>query len=94
LLGLFCSLTLCELESSCNHGTCISFTNGTEYCSCDPGFTGDFCESRLAPCDLDPCGERGKCVPTVDGSFICQCNPWWLGTSTNILYSILHHLAF
>ena len=84
-LGLFCSLTLCEFESSCHHGSCIAFGNGTEYCNCDPEFTGEFCESRLAPCDLDPCGDRGKCVPTIDGQFICQCNPWWLGT---VNYSI------
>jgi hypothetical protein len=76
-LGLFCSLTLCQLPSSCIHGIC-STLNGTQRCSCDPGFTGHLCESRLAPCDLDPCGDRGKCVPSADG-FICQCHPWWQG---------------
>lgn len=76
-LGLFCSLTLCQLPSSCIHGFCSTF-NETQRCNCDPGFTGHLCESRLAPCDLDPCGDRGKCVPSADG-FICQCHPWWQG---------------
>ncbi|XP_059350348.1 uncharacterized protein LOC130692880 isoform X2 [Daphnia carinata] len=75
--GIFCSLTLCQLPSSCHHGTCVT-VNETQRCNCDPGFTGYLCESRLAPCDLDPCGDRGKCVPSADG-FICQCAPWWQG---------------
>ena len=77
-LGLFCSLTLCQLSPSCIHGTCVT-VNETQRCNCDPGFTGYLCDSRLAPCDLDPCGDRGKCVPSAD-SFICQCMPWWKGT--------------
>lgn len=76
-IGLFCSLTLCQLSPSCHHGTCVT-VNETQRCNCDPGFTGYLCESRLAPCDLDPCGDRGKCVPSADG-FICQCHPWWQG---------------
>ena len=50
----------------------------TDNCACDPGFTGEFCQTNI---DEYNCG-NGVCVDGIN-SFICNCNTGYTGTLCN-----------
>lgn len=74
--GMFCALTLCELEP-CLFGECELTVNGYR-CHCQPGYTGLSCERKQSPCEDNPCEGRGECVEKGD-TFHCRCHAWWEG---------------
>ena len=53
----------------CLHGEC---TDGTGYfeCKCEPGWTGQYCDTEKNECDPDPCHNGGLCQDLI-GSYEC-----------------------
>ncbi|XP_075225285.1 uncharacterized protein LOC142326585 [Lycorma delicatula] len=75
--GMFCALTLCELEP-CMHGRCELTPTGFT-CHCQRGWVGDACDTKQKPCADNPCEGRGDCIPRSETSFHCRCHAWWEG---------------
>ncbi|KAJ8894758.1 hypothetical protein PR048_000065 [Dryococelus australis] len=75
--GMFCALTMCELEP-CLFGRC-QLTATSFSCSCQTGYSGKTCEEKQQPCADNPCEGRGECVYKDDDSFYCRCHAWWEG---------------
>jgi hypothetical protein len=74
--GMFCALTLCEMQP-CAFGQCKLMP--TSYaCTCLPSYTGSNCEQKLRPCADNPCEGRGECFEKGD-TFLCRCHAWWEG---------------
>lgn len=70
----------CEQCPNCNHGTCNDTTSGSGECTCDQGFTGQFC-------DVPSCGQNcengGVCLN--DNTSSCDCsNTQFTGKLCNI----------
>eukprot|EP00794_Sanderia_malayensis_P020295 gene20295-22282_t len=64
------------------HGTCKVLVQGGFHCTCDPGWTGQRCETSISHCDGNPCNNGGKCVDT-GSSFHCECFSKWKGRTCN-----------
>ncbi|XP_039285263.1 cubilin-like [Nilaparvata lugens] len=75
--GMFCALTVCELEP-CLHGRCELTATGFT-CHCLPGYIGETCDTKKKPCADKPCEGRGECIPRSDTTFYCRCHAWWEG---------------
>ena len=48
------------------------------YCSCDPGFTGELCQTNVDECVGVNCSGNGECSDGVN-SFTCECSPGYTG---------------
>nr|CAD7431862.1 unnamed protein product [Timema monikensis] len=75
--GMFCALTLCELEP-CLFGQC-QLTATSYTCNCQAGYIGTTCDQKQRPCADNPCEGRGECVDKTDNTFLCRCHAWWEG---------------
>ena len=53
------------------HGDCVDGVNLFHY-TCDPGFTGELCQTNIDDCVGVTCSGNGVCVDGVN-SFTCQC---------------------
>ncbi|MEO6193299.1 MAG: calcium-binding EGF-like domain-containing protein [Thermoanaerobaculia bacterium] len=71
-----CESTGACASNPCAHGTCDDLT-GNPSCTCEPGYTGTFCDVEIDECESSPCA-YGTCV---DGhnSYSCQCQPGYTG---------------
>ena len=49
----------------------------TEECTCDPGFTGEFCH-EIDDCYGMDCGENGQCIDGAN-TFTCVCDDEYTG---------------
>lgn len=78
--GMFCALTLCELDP-CLFGRCELTPNGFA-CHCSRGYQGDVCDTKQKPCADNPCEGRGDCIERPDSTFHCRCFAWWEGESS------------
>jgi len=78
-----CSPDPCE-----NGGTCENNSNSYT-CQCQPGFTGDRCETQIDNCAAAPCQNGGVCTNGVN-SYTCQCAPGYTGTNCE---SVIDHCA-
>ena len=58
---------------------------GTTHCTCDPGFTGELCQTNIDSCVEVNCTGNSQCVDGVN-SFECVCDPGFTGElcQTNI----------
>ncbi|XP_069742209.1 protein eyes shut homolog [Narcine bancroftii] len=62
-----------------NLSTCITQSNGTAACICQPGFQGVHCEFDTNDCLSNPCQNQGHCLDEVNG-YRCFCLPGFSGT--------------
>lgn len=42
-------------------------------CMCEPGYTGQNCESKYVPCDPSPCQNGGVCRELDNLNYECEC---------------------
>ncbi|XP_022249947.1 von Willebrand factor D and EGF domain-containing protein-like [Limulus polyphemus] len=61
----------CENKGKCVKSSYYKAGNGNYTCSCNPGFTGEFCEFEVDPCAPNPCS-HGMCIISSKG-FQCVC---------------------
>ena len=59
---------------------CARFCN--ESCTCDPGFTGEFCHEIDDCLDVN-CGSNGQCLDR-ENAYACVCNPGFTGENCEI----------
>jgi len=83
--------TTCGANTCSGHGTCDD-TTGALVCTCDAGYTGDFCEGCAAgyhddgagacvadtTCGLNTCSGHGTCDDTT-GALVCTCDEGYAG---------------
>ena len=60
-----------------NGPNCTQFCNDSS-CPCDPGYTGELCETNINDCAGVNCSEHGHCEDGVD-PFSCQCDVGYTG---------------
>lgn len=77
------------ITDSCSfHGSC--YENPSAYnnyrCTCDEGYTGEFCEEDIDDCEMSadsvhhPCYGHGTCIDRLNG-YRCQCDEDFYGES-------------
>jgi EGF-like domain len=77
-----------------NAGTCLAIDSDKFRCACAAGFTGDSCDSQVAPCASSPCAAGATCVELGSGAaFICQCPPGRKGRTCQQGTRHLHFLV-
>ena len=59
------------------NGQCVDGVDSFN-CSCDPGFTGELCQTNINECVGVDCSGNGECLDGVN-SFTCECNPGYTG---------------
>ena len=59
---------------------CARFCN--ESCTCDPGFTGEFCH-EIGNCVGINCGSNGQCLDG-ENTYTCTCNPGFTGENFEV----------
>ena len=63
----------------CIHGSCSDLSGPSAFsCSCDPGWTGTYCQYNIDDCASEPCKHDGICSDMVNG-FQCNCTEGWTG---------------
>ncbi|XP_015599265.1 protein crumbs isoform X2 [Cephus cinctus] len=69
-----------------NGGACTEDQKGDYSCTCQPGFTGAFCESQLGVrlCEQNPCKNDGICMALTESDYKCECNPGYTGKNCEI----------
>ena len=74
--GTACVLdTQCEADTCLMHGSCQA-DGGTVTCTCDPGYSGNNCETGTDNCTNNACGS-GQCVDQPQGyACLCTNNTW------------------
>ncbi|XP_071054317.1 protein jagged-1b isoform X3 [Onthophagus taurus] len=65
------------------HGHCVS-TSGHGYrCSCEPGYTGQYCHENIDECYPNPCLNNGSCTDKV-ADYECDCRNGWKGKTCQL----------
>ena len=60
---------------NCNeNGVCVDGIG----CNCNPGFTGELCQTNIDNCEGVNCSGNGQCVDGVN-SFTCECMTGYSG---------------
>uniref|UniRef100_A0A8B9D5B9 Stabilin 2 n=1 Tax=Anser cygnoides TaxID=8845 RepID=A0A8B9D5B9_ANSCY len=63
-------------------GNCLLLSNGTAYCKCAAGFTGNgtFC-TAIDACETSNggCSDKAECKKTTPGNRVCICNSGYTG---------------
>ena len=47
-------------------------------CMCDPGYTGEVCQTNIDDCVGVNCSGNGECMDGVN-TFTCECRPGFIG---------------
>jgi hypothetical protein len=87
------SATICELHKLSSGGLSNMIewdlddpTYVTNCNYCQPGWSGENCETYTSTCTENPCGEHGTCTDDTYGSYECVCNSGYTGENcdTNV----------
>ncbi|XP_071848270.1 uncharacterized protein [Apostichopus japonicus] len=71
-------------NNPCVYGSCQAFINGTTYCICNGGWTGDNC-NEIDYCFTSPCENNGVCSNNADNGFTCSCLDGYTGSTCSIV---------
>ncbi|EJW75735.1 hypothetical protein WUBG_13357, partial [Wuchereria bancrofti] len=73
-IGAGCQYELdaCQEGVCQNDAICQLLEGGNYRCICEPGFTGQNCETNINDCSPSPCPLAATCIDQV-GGFFCQC---------------------
>uniref|UniRef100_A0A8P4KDC2 Neurogenic locus notch homolog protein 1 n=1 Tax=Dicentrarchus labrax TaxID=13489 RepID=A0A8P4KDC2_DICLA len=66
------------VKSPCRNGAICHNTMGSYQCKCQPGYTGQKCETDTDDCKPNPCSNGGLCRDGIN-SFTCTCLPGFRG---------------
>nr|CAD7407711.1 unnamed protein product [Timema cristinae] len=68
-----------------DHGMCVGLPGGGFRCSCEAGYTGQYChESEYKDeCIPNPCRNNGSCLDGI-ADFVCSCRDGWKGKTCNL----------
>ena len=67
------SVNLCETEPCENNGACVfDSTDNTKICNCEPGYTGDLCETDIDECDQTSSFWTGSNVLPTGITSVCM----------------------
>lgn len=59
-------------------------------CACEPGFTGDSCQTALSTCYSSPCQNGATCLD-MNEDYLCSCVTGYTGKRCEIdLYGLFH----
>nr|XP_039271424.1 fibropellin-1-like [Styela clava] len=67
----------CHPYSCLNNGVCDQH-DGYFTCSCNPGFTGKYCETDINECESEPCQNGGSCMDRAN-EYWCICRDGFKG---------------
>ncbi|CAK8682879.1 unnamed protein product [Clavelina lepadiformis] len=67
-----CTLIPTDCTGFCQNGQCLDDGTGTQYCSCDPGWSGPYCDINIDECASSPCQNGGTCNDGING-YSCTC---------------------
>ncbi|KAK6305104.1 hypothetical protein J4Q44_G00238840 [Coregonus suidteri] len=67
-----CTVNVCLNEASCYQ------RGSSSICVCEPGYTGQRCETDVDECQSNPCRNGATCMDGVN-SFTCVCLPSYTG---------------
>ncbi|XP_059165396.1 uncharacterized protein LOC131947978 [Physella acuta] len=72
----------CSVNPCRNDGICRQSESGFN-CTCQPGYSGLYCENNTDNCLSQPCQNNGRCVDMVD-DFYCRCPLGFAGKSCQV----------
>ena len=72
----------CTGVNCSGNGRCVDGVDSFN-CSCDPGFTGELCQTNIDECAGVNCSGNGWCVDGID-SFSCNCSAGYTGTQCEV----------
>lgn len=67
--------------------SCINSFFSMFRCLCEPGYTGQNCDSKYFPCDPSPCLNDGACKQIDPLTYECQCPK---GKFSAIIFTYFH----
>uniref|UniRef100_A0A1W7RAV2 Cadherin EGF LAG seven-pass G-type receptor 2 n=1 Tax=Hadrurus spadix TaxID=141984 RepID=A0A1W7RAV2_9SCOR len=70
-------------SSPCLNGVCHNISEVIFKCRCNPGYSGDLCETDVDECSAYPCQNGGTCKDGIN-SFRCFCKPGYRGKKCQI----------
>ena len=65
-----------------NNRQCVDGMGMYSSCICNPGFTGEFCQTNIDDCEGVDCSGNGRCVDGVN-NFTCECMTGYSGLLCN-----------
>ncbi|XP_071789478.1 uncharacterized protein [Asterias amurensis] len=74
-------------SSPCVNGVCFTGVSGSYFCSCNTGFTGTNCETRIVPICPNGIGcYEGTCFRAQfdENRYFCSCNNGYWGDNCNL----------
>ncbi|KAI6205053.1 hypothetical protein M3Y94_00748700 [Aphelenchoides besseyi] len=72
----------CDWDPCRYGGRCVN-TNGSYYCECSEGYTGQNCENIVEHCAPSPCKNGGSCLNNQTG-YECICMPGFSGNNCEV----------
>ncbi|CAF0762583.1 unnamed protein product [Rotaria sp. Silwood1] len=82
--GVYCEILSPCGSNPCRRGTCQNKNSTSYQCACEPGFTGNTCETPFNVCTSNPCMNGGTCTNLGNGLYTCLCSAAFTGSNCNI----------
>nr|XP_023700514.1 protein eyes shut homolog [Paramormyrops kingsleyae] len=68
--------------AGCVHGSCID-TGSECRCCCEPGWTGDRCDTAINECKSNPCLNAASCIDLI-AEYACVCQDGYTGMNCEV----------
>ncbi|CAF0782126.1 unnamed protein product [Brachionus calyciflorus] len=73
----------CDQNPCQNSALCTKLFDGSAKCTCQPGFTGLYCDRIINACDSNPCLNGASCYRYNYTGFFCSCSSGYRGATCN-----------